>query len=293
MRLFWIFYFILCMAAFPIAKAQAEETQTKQTFAGTIYDEPTLAKLARLFWRLGKFDTVENPMPYVDSYLRINECNLFREFAHNELEWNQIKKTTYEFLKTKRNDFSKNFSLVVPINLTEYDEEKEAFGVLSENNIINSRSFEIKAVDFGRTICGLQNDVLHGYPQGLYVELNRPFNFNSVPMTKEQAEAYIKLKTPKYLAIKEEHRSKGALYKTRDAYLVMKVKIYYYMEDIELSHKESLAKVMAVLDRYEVYQDEKMRTLLFAKDINVKKSRSPIEEKLKKQYQERLKTKTP
>ena len=81
---------------------------------------------------------------------------------------------------------------------------------------------------------------------------------------------------------------KEKLYETRDAYLVMKLKIFSYIEDRQGS-KFNLARVMASLDGYEIYGDLNREMLLYSENFKRKKKRSGAEIEMKKRYQQRLK----
>lgn len=288
-KVFLIFSALTLFCALPLQAKESDATP-KEIRMG-VYETPTMAKLARLYWGLGKFDKTSAPKVFLDNYLKINECDLFREYGHNELEWNQIRATTYDFLQKNKADFSRHYIILLPLNLSEYDSEKGVFHIAEDKQIKNARSFESRATDFDVEFCGLERSrPIAGYPRSLYIELNRPFNLLSVPMTKEKAEEYIKDKAPKFKRIDERFQSKAALIETRDIYLVMKVRVMNFVDEVRLDNTDyRYAQVMGILDRYEIYQDEDLINLIHAEDMNSKKPISNTEMELRKKYQERLK----
>jgi hypothetical protein len=281
---------LLFAPAFAKSETQSQPAaQPQSDFSSILYETPTVAKLSRLYWGLGKFKTAEDPKAHVNNYLKINECDLFKEFGHNEFEWRKIVDTTYDFLQKKQLAFSRNFAIVMPLHFSEYNSEKNAFEIWDKYKIKNSRSFESKAFDFNDNICGSAGKDIPGYPRSLFIELSRPFNLSYVPMPPERAEEFIKYKEPQFLALRDKQKTQEGLYYSRDIYMVMKVRIFSYKEDVDVKAGYRLAKVLGVLDRYEIYQDKDLKTLLYAEDVNIRIPRSDTEATLKKQYQERLK----
>jgi hypothetical protein len=270
--------------------AAPENAEKDSAFSSNIYGTPTFEKLSKMYWALNKFDTAEDPKFYVEDYLKINECDLFKQFGHNEFDWNKIKDTTYEFLQKNKQNFSTHVSILMPLHFEEYDFEKKAFKILDESKIQHSQKFEVIASDFQSSLCGERDRrFIPGYPHILQIQLSRPFELSHVPMTSDAAESYIKKKTPKFLELREEYKTKNNLYLSRDAYLVMKVNIFHHKKDVIVNQDTSIAMVQAILDRYEIYEDPDRKILLYAKDVNVKRPQSQGEKDLKKKYQERLK----
>lgn len=287
--LFAVIMFAL-LALSPPAFSQDATLEEDSAFSSNIYGTPTFEKLSKMYWALNKFDKVEDPKIYVEDYLKINECELFKQFGHNEFDWNKIKNTTYEFLQKNKQDFSTHVSILMPLHFEEYDFEKKSFEILDEFKIQHSQKFEVVASDFYSSLCGERDRrIIPGYPHILQIQLSRPFKLSHVPIAEDLAEAYIKKKAPKFLNMREEYKSKNNLYLTRDAYLVMKVNVFHHQKDVIPDQNTNIAMVQATLDRYEIYEDPDRKILLYAKDVNIKRQQSQDEKDLKKKYQERLK----
>lgn len=115
--MFNVFLFFLMALSFAfcpnLALAQdASEIKEKSAAETNTYETPTVAKLSRLYWALGKFDNEPDPKQYIDNYLRINECEVYKNFSHNEFDWLNIKDATYDFLRKNKQNFPKHFALI-------------------------------------------------------------------------------------------------------------------------------------------------------------------------------------
>jgi hypothetical protein len=77
------------------------------------------------------------------------------------------------------------------------------------------------------------------------------------------------------------------LYESRDAYIVMKIKIFSSQGDRRGSDKNTFAAVLGVLEGIEIYSDIDRRTLLYSESYRKRHSSksSQVEEKLKEQYE--------
>ena len=111
----------------------AEEPQEESI----VYVEPTYANYAKTYWRLKKFDV--NDDAAVDNFMKITECDLYKEFAHNEFEWRGIRQASRNYLEGNKKNFPVHFRFVQPISLGEYDFERGGFRIAREHamNSIN------------------------------------------------------------------------------------------------------------------------------------------------------------
>jgi hypothetical protein len=254
-----------------------------------LYQRPTIAKLSQLYWALGKFQ-LDNDIS-VDNYLRINECDIYKDYHHNEFEWKNIRESGRKFLADNKKKFSLRFEYVQPLRFSEYDMQKKEFNVWDQYIVDGARSFEILAKDINDGSCGSGDRDIPGYPRGLNIELSRPFTLKSVPVPEELARKYILTKSDFFKSLKPEQQTQDAMYASRDAYVVMQVKIFAYNDDFKTRENYLLSKVLAVLESYEVYADRDLNQLIYSENTNKKKERSQKEVELKKKYQERLKLK--
>lgn len=227
-----------------------------------IYEEPSMATFSHMYWALGLLD-YENK-EHIDNFLRINECDIFKNYFSREFEWEEIRKATVKFLKANKDDFPLRFELVLPIRLKDYDLDKKSFAILEEDQIISSRKFETYANDFGRMYCGHSGGELEGYPQGIIAEFSRPITILSVPAPQDVAVAYIREKDAELQKrFANEAASKTQIYNSRKAYIVLQFNIFSHRGIIRLGKNETL-QVMAVLEGIEVYADKNRSQLFFS-----------------------------
>lgn len=253
------------------------------------YEVPTLSTLSKLYWAISKLDL--NNKTHIDNYMLINECELYRDFFHNELEWDGIRNVARATLQNNRARFPVNLEYTQLIHFAEYDPGTQSFDILEADKIMGGRSFEVLAKDVDENVCGQRRNWIEGYPKGLYVELNRPVVLDKIPVPKAKAEEYIEKKLKTFNALPVMQQDKKALYNMRDAYVSMKVKVLAYDKDVQIKSggvEVGLAKVYATLDGYSIYGDRDKRVLLFTEDFQNKKPRFAADFERRKRYQERL-----
>ena len=254
-----------------------------------IYQGPTIAKLSQLYWALGKFKLTDDTA--VDNYLRINECDIYKDYHHNEFEWKNIRESGRKFLADNKKKFSLRFEYIQPLRFAEYNMEKKEFNIWDKYIVDGARSFEVLSKDSTDGSCGSGDRDIPGYPRGLNIELSRPFTLKAIPISEDLARKYILTKSDYFKSLKPEQQTQYAMYSARDAYVVMQVKVFAYNEDFKTRENYLLSKVLAVLESYEVYADRDLTQLIYSENTNKKKERSEKEVVLKKKYQERLKLK--
>ncbi len=282
-----IFILSACFISFALVSTVYAQGKKIQQPKHVIYEIPTLKTLSQLYWALHKLEA--NNDEHVDNFLMINECDLYSDYAQNEFEWNGIRESARTFLLENRKEFPTHFELLQPLRMAEYEIENGKFDVWKPYKIDAIRRFEVLAEDLFQDVCGKPyGRRIGGYPKGLFVELNRPFTLDKIPVAPEIAEQYIRKHLEKNEKTGINIRSKDELYDTRDAYLVMKMRIFSFQEDVQ-KHEHELAKVLAVLESFEIYGDRKREMLLFSENFKRKKDRSKMEIEMKKRYQERLK----
>lgn len=278
--------FLIC--GFPQPMCAQEQAQTDKT-DNVSYKTPTIQSLSRLYWALSKFEPDETGKIddlYIDNFLFINQCDLYQEFADNEFEWKKIQDSGRTFLAEHKDSFSKRFEYTQPLRLGEYNLETQAFELLESYKIRGARRFEVIAEDINSEICNQAGKYLiRGYPKGLIVEMNRPFTLEKVPVRQEIAEQYVE----DNMSNREKTLFDRYSPYQRNAYLVVKMKIFTYQKEVPGGDFGPLAKVLAVMEGYEIYADRDREELLFSENYIRKKTRSKMEIELKKRYQERLK----
>lgn len=264
--------------------ARAADESEGSTLSSYTYEEPTMANFSRLYWGLDRL-SLENDV-HVDNYVLINECEIYRDYYHNEFEWKTIREAAREQISKAKHNFPLRFSFVQPLNLAEYDFKKGGFHVLDEHVIRGARRFEMMATDSDGVICGKSRDI-EAYPRGLLLQLSRPLILDFVPTSPDQAEKFIDRTGRVFKTYEVNQQTEENLYESRRAYLVLKVKVFSYQEDVRKGTPYTLAGFLAVLEELDVYGDANLKELLYKKSFRRRRKASKLEEELKRKYEER------
>lgn len=254
------------------------------------YETPTLSSLSKLYWAISKLD-LENDT-HVDNYMLINECSMYRDFYHNELEWGAIREAAREYLRKNQKKFPVYLEYMQLIHLAEYNPEKQFFEIFEEDRIMGGRSFELLARDADDDVCGKRMNVIEAYPKGLYVELNRPVVLDKISVPRGKAEKYIEEKLKIFNNLPVVQQDRKSLYRTREAYVSMKLQVLTYDQDVNVKAggtEVELAKIFANLDGYSVYGDKEKQNLLYTESYRGGRDRPSGDLERRKLYQERLK----
>ncbi len=254
-----------------------------------VYNPANLKNFAELYWAISKFSVDDDEA--VDNYLLINECDLYRDYFQNEFEWGNIRERARDELTKKKDTFNTRFEYIQPLKFANYNMDTKQFYIWEPYKIFGARSFEILAEDLYDTVCGITyRESIARYQKGLYVELNRPFTVDKIPVRPEMAESYIRMHNERMRDAGLRAKDREALYSSRDAYLVMKIRVFAYKDDVQ-TKENKLAKVLAVLESYQIYGDRDRTMLLFERDYNRKNLETTSEVDMKLQFRDQLKLK--
>ncbi len=252
-----------------------------------IYETPTVKALSHLFWAVNMYNVEDDEA--IDEFMRINECEMYRNFSSDELEWGKIRKATGDFLVENKGDFPTRFEFLLPLKLGDYNKEKGVMEIQEEYKIKNSRRFELVASDYreANVPCVKGHNIAVGYPRAIILEFSRPFNLTSFPVEKEKATKYIKSKLDlmKSKYDPRAHSKKLAL-KLRNAYLLIKVKIFTYGKILKSTTIEGRSvQMIGVLEGYEIYEDQGRENLFYAQNYVTSRKRGKLNNRLKPQYE--------
>ena len=280
---FYILAVLLALASMmPIAAMSQDSASDNEDYT---YVEPSMKNLSQMYWRLNKFTPEQNWA--VDNFMMINECQIFKDYYHNEFEWREIRKVGEASIKTNINSFPLRFEFTQPLSLAQYDFERKGFHVIKDHAIENTRVFEVVSDDMNKDICGEENTI-PGYPRVLRIELSRPLSFDFVPMEEKDAERLVLKKSEAFRQLDEKFQTKDNLYSFRNAIMVMKVKLFAYKpEDIKTQHNYYISRVMGVLEGIEVYGDRDREDLLYEEHFRRKKPSTDYENRMKQKFIER------
>ncbi|GJL84753.1 MAG: hypothetical protein DHS20C02_05280 [Micavibrio sp.] len=276
-------YLILALLLFLMASF------SRHAFAGDgqgdyIYERMNMKNLSLLYWALDKLDIENNT--HIDNFMRINECDIYKDYISHDFSWREIRKSSREFIEENKRQFPLRFEFSQALKVMDYDFEKEGFEFADEYKIEPTRRFEVLAMDGRSTMCGNRKPNMEGYTRGVVVEFSRPFGLDFLPVEPDTADKYITERMAYFKALPLHRRTTKDLYSTRNVYLVMKVKFFSYIGERRTSEGFNLAHVLAVLEGYDVYGDAERNLLLYSESYRSRKKKTLMERKLIKQYEE-------
>ncbi len=249
-----------------------------------IYETPTMKALSHLYWAVNLYDISDNLA--VDEFMRFNECDIYRNFSGDEIEWGRIRDAGRNFILENKNDFPTRFEFLMPIKLKDYDTKRRVFQLQDDFVIDSLRRFEVYAIDFRARECNDDISPQEGYPRSLILEFSRPFTLESFAMEENEANDYIKRKQALFRQkVEERWRNKERMYSFRDAYLAIKVKIFTHGKFMGLNmYQYPVVQMMAVLEGYEIYEDPYKEKLFFSESYVSNKNKGKLDIKLQDEY---------
>ncbi|MAE51493.1 MAG: hypothetical protein CMH27_06760 [Micavibrio sp.] len=251
------------------------------------YDDVTLEKLSKLYWRLNKFDISDNQS--IDDFLRINECDIYTQYIFNEFEWQGVRKKAREYITQNVETFPDRFKFEQPLRLKDYNARTQMFEILPEYQIDGIRKFEVYAKDIDERVCLASGNrgvkQIENYPKVLLVELNQPVNLTQIPVQPAVAKRYIDEKMQEFLKIRESRRSREVMYSLRDAYIVMKFRAFSYKGTDIIMNGLERDNIYAMLEGYEIYADPNHEVLLYFENYIRKSQEKPLDVRLKEQFE--------
>lgn len=282
-RLFLSVIVCLILIAQP-AKVYAQSEDKLVSDFEHFYDDIDIQKLSKLYWKIQKLDI--NNDDHIDNFLFINECDIYNDYYYNELEWQKIRDQGRDFILENIEEFPLRYKFVQPLKLEEYDQSSETFNVLPFYQIKGLRKFEVISTDFGKPVCSHDKFTdINGYPRVLLIEFTQPLMIKEIPMRPGIAKRYIDKKMQEFDALPDTKKSKEMVYDLRNAYIVMKLKIFSYKGEGRIENGLDRTAVYGMLEGYEIYGDRDLTDLLYFENFIRKTSEKPVDVRLKEQYE--------
>lgn len=233
-----------------LAKEKAEETE---------YIGATFENLSKLYWALGMLSPDDNEA--LDNYLLINECEMYRRYFLNDMDWNNIRNVTRDFLTKNAVTFPTTFEIVTTIKLGRYDLQHEQFEIEEESKMYGTRNIDTQ-INSKTRLCGdLGTTEIPGYPRNVVLYLNKPIVLTALPVPAPLAEAYLGEEDNTKAA--HSHQSYEFAKFNRFAYLRLKVRIIQFKEMVIIVGGLSKAGMFAQVEGLEVYADNDLSQLLY------------------------------
>jgi hypothetical protein len=249
-----------------------------------VYEEPSMEKFSQLYWTLNLLQ-LENDT-HIDNFMMINECDIYKNYYQHEFEWKKVREATREYIKKNKKNFPLRFQFVQPLRLGAYNIEKQEFDIVEDYRINGTRLFEVVGLEPTEDVCD-SNKPIEGYPRAIAVELSRPFSLTHLPMPMAEANDYISKKLELFRAIGKLRETQENVYQARDAYLVMKVKIFVAQGETRTQEGFMLPNTLAVLERVDIYSDPDLKELMYTENFRKRKKKSEMEQNMKKDFETR------
>lgn len=249
----------------------------------SLQDEYVPAKftnLSRLYWAMGKLNIDSNAD--IDNFLLINECDLYKQYINNDLEWAELRKAVQAKINKDLATYPRKFEVLIPLYLGEYNTNTSSFALRKGSGFDAVQRLEVAPNDPYVRICDIPGEVPN-YPRNMILILNRPFSLDHVPVQPELAKLYIEETRKKFEELPPRFQSEK--YK-RVAYLRIKVTVTKYKETIILGARQARAVFFAQWDGFEVYADPTQEKLLYKEEAKSMKARRKSFESLKRAAEE-------
>ena len=86
------------------------------------------------------------------------------------------------------------------------------------------------------------------------------------------------------MQLHESRRQRDVMYSLRDAYVVMKIRVFSYKGTEQIHNGRQRATVYAMLEGYEIYADSEHEQLLYFENFIRKSEEKPFDVRLKEQF---------
>jgi hypothetical protein len=163
------------------------QSQKKQT--GPDYLQMTYANLFRLAYALHVYKPSDTDA--LDSFLKISECKLYKNFYSNEFEWDKIRKATQTYFEKYDGQTSMYYEYVQPLMLGRYDPSLQGFPLQDAEEYVSLKALQLANFKVGDTPCGPLNVDAYKYPPSAAVNIISPLSLTFIRVSKELAEEYV------------------------------------------------------------------------------------------------------
>jgi len=230
------------------------------------YKIPTFKNLSKLYWALAMFDLGDNTA--IDSYLLINECDLYKKYFDSDFEYESLREATKETIVKNMASFPVKFEIMIPVGMGRYDTGTEKFKLDVRSHFIGSKRLEVYVNDEGERICGKDSAELKGYPKNFILSLSRPFTLMEAPVPPELAQLYIE--ESQRLAQKYPYRYRVSEF-GRIAYIRLKVTMNQFRGYSQQTGQAPMADIFGTIDGFDIYADREKTMLLYSQASQTKK----------------------
>lgn len=232
---------------------------------GDGYIKPTYERLSQLYWALAMLDLKDDQA--IDGYLKLHECDLYKQFYARDFELNELRKVARESIEHNLDSFPTKFEIFMPVGLERYDIANKEFQISDGSQFVESKKLEVSRNELSRRICG-ESDIPQ-YPRNFILYFNRPFSLKAIPMSPGTAQEIIDFadeenkKLGKGKNVEFKHYSSMG----RIVFLRLKVTLSQYKEMQDNYSDLSVPVIFATIDGYQIYFDQERTHLIYDQEI--------------------------
>ncbi len=198
----------------------------------------------------------------VEEYIRIHDCPIYEQYGQDDFAWTRIREAKMRDLSIRIQDMGNGLEISTPLLLSQYDMVNNTFDIAAPSRIENMVLLTLLDNDNGNfNTC--ENERLGGFvprvhPLKLVLKVDTPFNFVTVPMSREMAD--------KLIDIIKARQKEGDPPPKRLAMLVLRVRITG--TDNLTSATDPLRRtVTGLLDDVRVFDGPERNILLYSKEF--------------------------
>ena len=180
----------------------------------------------------------------------INECEIYKSFYHDDFQWGDIRKAARALIEKERDTFPSRFKLMLTVDLGSYDIEKGGFPLDNGTEIKGLRRVLIGNDSNDDNICGYSGE-LEYYPRQVVVILSRPFNFDFLQISRQEAEDYIMRQKQNIYSMSK----KTAKLRYDRPLFIQPLIAFKHFQGVETDGRSVNAVVYGKIEAIEVYED--------------------------------------
>lgn len=282
MKFLNLFILFACLSFLGVSSAQSNDGKIVSDF-DHFYETIDINNLSKLYWKMGVMDI--NDHRHVDSYMLIHECDIYREYHHNEFEWGTVREQAQLSIKNNAQDFANRFKFVQSLKFGEYNFKTQRFEIQDQYKMLGIRQLEAAARTADLGACGrFHKKVFKYYPLKFVIYLNQPYSMVDVPVSPERAKVFVEEKQIIFNRMKEKYKTKASMLGLREVFVMYKVKVNSFRESVYVQNFGDLHYMNGILEGIEIFKDQDLTELIYFKNFLKEKKDKTTGERLEEQY---------
>lgn len=256
----------------PLAKPYVEDdnyiTLNAERPTKYIYEDFDMKNISYLYWALNYKNPKFWGMEYIDSYLKLHECEVYKKYFSSETDWNKIREKTRDYIYRDRGLFPTRYSILQPIFFSNYDLKDNKLNILESYQYISLKRLEVHITNENDYLC---NDVakqeIPGIPRVLIVNFSRPFTIRNIPLSSEKNTNYLNLIEKFKKSYPREYDDAFSKNQHKKGFIFFKINIFSQRDYSFLENRMKALNVLAALEGFDIYADLDQKFLLYSRNF--------------------------